>query len=286
MPEILSEIDSQVSNLKTLQKEKENYASNIEDQQFLRDKSARQLSALQAVQTHLNQNTLHGITKELTDAADLDHSEFAHKKISCFDWPKRKCVTKSSNYCIGFLSSAPASPAILRLEAEKEEALEQEDYIRAQKIKEELDKERQKAPDSGRDWISWTKQLSRLNGRLQEPDDILEDLTKQLEQPDGLDSLVEIVIRDWYGDKGDIKDISMPLEELQNLVQEKLQATENNFEDQKRKSTPSKNPYSLISHRLNVANEKMPMQFNTVAPFSTVFPQRFQWMLLPKQVSI
>ncbi len=235
LPLAVAEIDSQVSNLKTLQREKADHASNMEDQQFGREKYARQLSALQAVQTHLNQNTLHGITKDLTDAAGLDHSEFAHKQDSILRLAEEEVRDKILKLLHELPTSAPASPAILRLEVEKDEALEREDYLRAQEIKLELKEERQKAPDSGRDWISWTKQLSRLNGRLQEPDDILEDLTKQLELPDNLDSLVEPVILDWYGDKGDVKLMPMPLEDLQNLVQEKLQATEKNLETQKEK---------------------------------------------------
>jgi DNA polymerase III delta prime subunit len=235
LPQALAEIDTQVSSLITLQKEKDNHASNMENQQFGREKYARQLSALQVVQTHLNQNTLHGITKDLTDAAGLDHSEFAHKQDSILRLAEEEVRDKILKLLHELPSSAPASPAILRLEVEKDEALEREDYLRAQEIKLELEKERQKASDSGRDWITWTKQLSRLNGRLQEPDDILEDLTKQLELPDGLDSLVEPVIFDWYGDKGDVKLVPMPLEDLQNLVQEKLEATEKNFETRKEK---------------------------------------------------
>ena len=239
LPEALSEIDSQVRNLKKLQQEKENHASDVEDRQLERDKFARQLSALQAVQTHLNQNTLQGITEDLSNAAGLDHSEFANKQL----FIRKKAEAEVEEKILKLLaeppSSAPVSPAILRLEAEKNEALEQEDYLRAQEIKLELEKERQKAPESGTNWISWTKQLSRLNGRLKKPDQMLEDLTKELEQPNDLLQLTQDLLLD-FGDDIDEDDLVMlddvmSLDELNALVLDELQATESSMESQAEK---------------------------------------------------
>jgi len=239
LPLVFAEIENEANNLHKLRKEKESLTSEIDDQNMVRERQSRQRSALQHVLTHLRQNTLDGITRDLTDAAGLDHSEFESKQRVMREKNEEEVREKILKMLAEPPSSAPASPTILRLEAEKDEALEQEDYLRAQEIKLELEKERQNAPDSGTDWISWTKQLSRLNGRLQEPSDFLDNLTKQLEQPDSLDSnLVEVVSLEWWGDlRIGVIDTSMPLEDLQNLVQDQLQATESSMESHKQKIT-------------------------------------------------
>ena len=232
LPTVLAEIENEANNLKMLLKEKDSLMSEIDDQNMVRERQSRQRSALEAVLAHLRQNTLEGITKDLTDAAGLDHSEFALQQRVMREKEEEEVRDKILEVLAEPPLSAPASPTILRLEAEKDDAIEQEDYLRAQEIKLELEKERQNAPDTGTDWISWTKQLSRLNGRLQEPSDFLDNLTKQLEQPDSLDSnLVEIVDRQWirWGES----ETPMPLEDLQDLVQDKLQATESSMESQK-----------------------------------------------------
>ena len=131
-------------------------------------------------------------------------------------------------------SSGSLSPAILRLEGEKNEALEQEDYLRAQELNWELEKERQKAPDSGTNWISWTKQLSRLNGRLEKPYQMLEDLTKELEQPSYFLQLTQDLIHDLSIDDFEEDDFLEPsvmsLDELKALVLDELQATERSMQ--------------------------------------------------------
>jgi len=239
LPAVLAEIENEANNLKMLLKEKDSLMSEIDDQNMVRERQSRQRSALEAVLAHLRQNTLEGITKDLTDAAGLDHSEFALLQEDKRETNEQEVSTKILEVLADPPFIAPASPTILRLEAEKDDALEQEDYLRAQEIKLKLEKERQKTPDSGTDWISWTKQLSRLNGRLQRPSDFLDDLTKQLEQPKSLESnLVEIVSLELWG--GDIRfgrgpRSSMTLEDLQNQVQDELQATENSMEYQKDK---------------------------------------------------
>ena len=191
LPLAIVEIENEANNLKSLETEKERLTLNLEDQNLNRRKHARQLSALNAIETHLNQNTLDGITEDLTNAGGLDHYQFAEHqrvdRIRAEDEVKEKIVTLLAEPP----SSAPVSPTILRLEAEKNEALEEENYLRAQEIKLELEEERQKAPDSGTNWISWTRQLGRLNGRLQEPYPAIVDLTQELSEPKNIKELIE-----------------------------------------------------------------------------------------------
>ena len=236
LPAAIAEIEKEANNLNTLEKEKQRLTSDIEGRNLERDKYARQLSALKAVQTHLNQNTLHGITEDLSDAAGLEHSEFASKQQVIRKKAEEEVEEKILKLLAEPPSSAPVSPAVLRLEAEKNEALEQEDYLRAQEIKLELEKERQKAPDSGTNWISWTKQLSRLNGRLEKPNQMLEDLTKELEQPTDLLQLTHDLQLQYMkfnvgGDDFAEPDV-MSLDELNALVLGELQATESSMESQ------------------------------------------------------
>ena len=234
LPVAIAEIENEANNLNTLEKEKQRLTSDIEDRNLERDKYARQLSALKAVQTHLNQNTLHGITEDLSDAAGLEHSEFAHKQQSMRKKAEEEVEEKILNLLAEPPSSAPVSPAILRLEAEKEDALEQEDYLRAQELKLELEKERQNSPDSGTNWISWTKQLSRLNGRLEKPNQMLEDLTKELEQPNDLLQLTQDLLFDFNElEEDDLVVLNAKsLDELNALVLDELQAAESSVESQ------------------------------------------------------
>lgn len=241
LPLAITEIENEANNLRTLQNEKESLSSDIEEQGMVRGKYAHQLSALQAVQTHLNQNTLHGITKDLTDAAGLLHGEFAIAQQVVRDVAEEEVRERIRRLLAEPPSSAPISPAILRLEAEKNEALEQEDYLRAQEIKLELEKEQQKAPNAGTNWIAWTKQLSRLNGRLQYPIQTLEDLTKELEQPDNLLQLTTLLLRGFeetpsFDDDEEVPSFTaLTLDELNDLVLDELQATESSMESQKEK---------------------------------------------------
>ena len=233
LPVAIAEIENEANTLNTLEKEKQRLTSDIEDRNFERDKYARQLSALKAVQTHLNQNTLHGITEDLSDAAGLEYSEFAYIQQNIREKAEKEVEEKIHKLLAEPPYSAPVSPAILRLETEKNEALEEEDYLRAQEIKLELEKERQKAPDSGTNWISWTKQLSRLNGRLEKPNQMLEDLTKELEQPNDLLQLTQDLLLDFdelEKDEFDGLVVAMSLDELNALVLDELQATESSIE--------------------------------------------------------
>lgn len=191
LPQGLAEIESQTRKLEGLRKEKEDLLLEIEEQQYAREKSARQLNALQAIQTHLKQNTLEGVTKDLANAANLEHSIFESHQRAQKEKNEQDLVNKIVSILDQPPTTGPISPEILRLEAEKVEALAEEDFLRAQEIKLKLEKERQQAPKSSKDWIQWTKQLSRLNQRLYQPNSNLTKLTSIIDQPSDLSELIE-----------------------------------------------------------------------------------------------
>lgn len=221
LPLAIVEIENEANNLMMLQNEKERLTSNLEEQNLNRGKHARQLSALNAIQTHLNQNTLHGITEDLTNTGGLDYYQFAeHQRVERIQ-AEGEVKEKILRLLAEPPSSAPVSPTILRLEAEKNEALEEENYLRAQEIKLELEKERQEAPDSGTNWISWTRQLGRLNGRLQESYPAIADLTQELSEPENFNELIE-QIRDELDEFVDDL-LETTVEELVDLVQRHIQ---------------------------------------------------------------
>ena len=194
LPQALAEMDSQANNLEAMKKQKEDILLEAEKQQQAREKIARQLNALQTIKVHIKQNTPDGVTKELADLAGMDYDEFASIQHN-FRAEKANLL---ANRILDTLrqppSSGPISPAILRLEAEKEEALAKEDYLLAQEIKLQLEKERQQGPDSSKDWIQWTKQLSRLNERLEEPSEAISELTSMLDQPPNLNDVIADII--------------------------------------------------------------------------------------------
>ena len=101
----------------------------------------------------------------------------------------------------------------------------------------ELEKEQQKAPDTGTNWIAWTKQLSRLNGRLKTQNHTLEDLTKQLEQPDDLVELTaDLLLLEKVSMNQKISlSLHLSSDELNNLVFNQMQATENNMKSHNKK---------------------------------------------------
>ena len=236
LPLAIVEIENEANNLKSLEKEKENLTSKIEEHSLDREKHARQLSALNAIQTHLNQNTLHGITEDLANDGGLDHYPFAeHQRVN-----RIEAETKVKEKIVRLLteppSSAPVSPTILRLEAEKNEALEQENYLRAQEIKLELEEEREKSPDSGTYWISWTRQLGRLNERLQEPNLAIAELIQELSKPDHIKELIE-QIRQEMDELVEGDEIFTTIEELDGQVQQRIQETNSILNNQQQKFT-------------------------------------------------
>ena len=221
LPLAIVEIENEANNLKSLETEKERLTLNLEEQNLNRGKHARQLSALNAIETHLNQNTLHGITEDLTNTGGLDYYQFAeHQRVDRIR-AKEEVKEKIVRLLDEPPSSAPVSPTILRLEAEKNEALEEENYLRAQEIKLELEKERQEAPDSGTNWISWTRQLGRLNGRLQEPYPAIADLTQELSEPENFNELIKQIRNELDEFVDDL--LETTVEELVDLVQRQIQ---------------------------------------------------------------
>ena len=132
--------------------------------------------------------------KDLADAAGMDYNEFSAIQHNYVVEKKALLENRIMDTLSQPPSSGPISPAILRLEAEKDEALAREDYLLAQEIKLQLEKEREQGPDSSKDWIQWTKQLSRLHERLGEPYEALSELTSMLDQPPNLNELIAGII--------------------------------------------------------------------------------------------
>lgn len=213
LPQALAEMDSQARNLEALQKEKEDILLEMDNQQYARDMSARQLNALQAIQVHLKQNTLEGVTKDLAEVAGMDHSEFESHQ----SWLRYMKEQDTQNLIRNLLdqppSSGPVSPAIRRLEAEKDKAIAGEDYLRAQEIKLELEKEREQIIDSDEDWIQWTKRLNRHNKQLMEPKREILELTSNLECPSNLSDLIKGI---QFSDLND--DVPPPMNSIEHLI--------------------------------------------------------------------
>jgi DNA polymerase III delta prime subunit len=213
LPQALAEMDSQARNLEALQKEKDDIILEMDNQQYARDKSARKLNALQAIQVHLKQNTLEGVTKDLAEAADMDHFDFESHQLESRYKKEQDIQDLIRNLLDQPPSAGPVSPAIRRLEAEKDKAIAGEDYLRAQEIKLELEKEREQAPDTSKDWIQWTKRLNRHNKQLMEPKGEILELTSNLECPSNLSDLIKRI------QFSDLNVDDLPLvEPIENLI--------------------------------------------------------------------
>ncbi|MDC0528531.1 AAA domain-containing protein, partial [Candidatus Poseidoniaceae archaeon] len=195
LPLLLDEFATQKKSLELLRTKKIEHTDKQDDLQMARDRFHQQNTALVAVQHHLTQNTLDGVTEALTTSAGLDYMvikshqdvQQAQKMKEVFD----KIRDLLENLPLGSV----ISPATIKLEQEKEIAIVNEDYLLAEHIKQQLAEERQKNPAIGTDWIQWTKRLSRYNSQLSPQLDELIDLTSQLEQPTNLKQVVDGVLK-------------------------------------------------------------------------------------------
>lgn len=229
LPQALDEMKKQANNLEVLKKQKENILYEKETYQLAREKGSRRLNALQVIQIHLEQNTLEGITNNLTVAADMDYSEFeSHQRAQNIS-KEQELVEKILSILEQPPTTGSISPEILRLEAEKDDALAEEDFLRAQEIKLKLENERQQAPNSSKDWIQWTKQLSRLNERLGQPNPNLTELTSIIDQPPELRELIQRIktsgIFDMPHDPNPFEGLRSTEEILQDVTQRVEDAT-------------------------------------------------------------
>jgi hypothetical protein len=189
LPLALDEITTQEKLLTLLQTKKMEFIADQDKQQLARERLTQQKTALFAIQHHLEQKTLDGITESLTTSAGLDYILFEqHKRVE-----QANKDNEIHSQIHDLLENLPLdqiiSPMILKLEREKDQAIADENYLLAEEIKQQLSTERQNNPDSGDDWIRWTKRLNRLNNMLITPYDDISDLTSRLEQPVNLKEL-------------------------------------------------------------------------------------------------
>ena len=100
-------------------------------------------NALNAVQHHLAQNTLDGITEMLSSSAGLDYALFKEHK----DIQLAQKISEINTQIRDLLDNLPLgqiiSPIILKLEQEKDQAIADENYLLAEEIKQQLNKERE-----------------------------------------------------------------------------------------------------------------------------------------------
>ena len=268
LPLILDEMMAQIKSLEVLQNRKLELIAEQDNKQLERERITQQRTALHAVQHHLAQNTLDGITETLSSSAGLDYALFKEEK----DRLKRHKTQEILNQITDLFDNLPIekiiSPIIIKLEREKDQAIADENYLLAEEIKQQLNKERQKNPDTGEDWIRWTKRLNRLNNMLDDPFAVIDDLVSQLEQPADLKTLV-LDIKQGFPLPNIIFASSLPkiiqsvettivsvADEIQSIekqlveINNKLQTNQESSERDKRKHDDAKQRCDVILSRL------------------------------------
>jgi DNA polymerase III delta prime subunit len=194
LPMALDEITTQEKSIALLETNKVEFMAELDKQQLNRERLVQQQTAMQAVKHHLGQDTLDGITETLATSAGFDYQLFqAHKT---FQQAQQNNQTRIQ--ICELMENLPLeqiiSPLILKLERDKDQAITDENYLLADEIKQQLDKERKNTLDSGDDWVRWTKRLDRLNNMLELPYDQVNDLTSRIEQPANLKELAESIL--------------------------------------------------------------------------------------------
>ena len=190
LPLVIDEMMTQVKSLEVLREKKLELIAEQDNKQLDRERITQQRTALHAVKHHLAQNTLDGITETLSSSAGLDYALFKEHK----DFQQGQKVDEIHAQIRDLLENLPLesiiSPIVIKLEQEKDQAIADENYLLAEEIKQQLNKERENNPESGEDWIRWTKRLNRLNNMLDNPYIEINDLTSQLKQPADLKEFV------------------------------------------------------------------------------------------------
>ena len=223
LPLALDEITTQVKSLEVLQNKKTEIIVNQDNQQLVRERLVQQQTALLALQHHLKQNTLDGITEALATSAGLDYNLFEQQKDSQQALKNVETRGRIRDSLENLPLDQIISPVTLKLEQEKDQAIADENYLLAEEIKQQLEKERQKNSGSGEDWIRWTKRLNRLNNMLGPPYDDIKDLTSRLEQPENLKELAEPILSNLMRPLL-IDDTGMSLDDLVSEVDTKISA--------------------------------------------------------------
>jgi len=195
LPLSLDELITQKESLELLRIKKIEHADKQDDLQMARDRLHQQNTALVAVQHHLTQNTLDGITEALATSAGLDYRVIKEHQDDQQAQKMKEVFDKIRDLLENLPLGSVISPATIKLEQEKEIAIVNEDYLLAEHIKHQLAEERQKNPAIGTDWIQWTKRLSRYNSQLSPQLNELIDLTSQLEQPTNLKQVVDGILK-------------------------------------------------------------------------------------------
>lgn len=195
LPLALDEIITQKKSLELLRVKKMEHADKQDDQQLVRDRLNQQKTALVAVQRHLAQNTFDGITQALATSAGLEYWRIEDHQEEQQNEKTKEVFDKIKNLLEHLPLEHIISPTTIKLEQEKEIAIANENYLLAEQIKQQLAKERQKNPAIGTDWIQWTKRLSRYNSQLSNQNDVLINLTSQLDQPTNLKQIVDGIVK-------------------------------------------------------------------------------------------
>ena len=237
LPLALDEIMIQVKSLDILQTKKMEFMAGQENQQLARERLVQQQTALLALQHHLKQNTLDGVTEALATSSGLDYNLFEQHK----DSQQAQKNNETSGRIRDSLENLPLdqiiSPMIHKLEQEKDQAIANENYLLAEEIKQQLEKERQKNAGSGEDWIRWTKRLNRLNNTLEPPHDEIKDLTSRLEQPVNLKELAEPILSNLmmpylvFGTEMSLDDVMSQVNSKISVVGAEVQTIEKELDD-------------------------------------------------------
>ena len=237
LPLALDEITTQEKSLTLLQTKKMEFMADQDKQQLARERLTQQKTALFAIQHHLEQKTLDGITESLTTSAGLDYILFKQHK----DSQQAQKNNDTRGRILDMLENLPLdqiiSPMILKLEQEKDQAIADENYLLAEEIKLQLEKERQKNSSSGEDWIRWTKRLDRLNNTFEPPYAGIKDLTSRLEQPVNLKELAETLLSNLimpfvdFGTEMSLDDLMSEVNTKISVVAAEVQTIEKELDD-------------------------------------------------------
>ena len=143
LPLVLDEMKAQVKSLEVLGEKKLELISEQDNKQLERERITQQRTALNAVQHHLAQNTLDGITETLSSSAGLDYALFKEHKYNQLAQKISEINTQIRDLLDNLPLGQIISPIILKLEQEKDQAIADENYLLAEEIKQQLNKERE-----------------------------------------------------------------------------------------------------------------------------------------------
>jgi DNA polymerase III delta prime subunit len=222
LPMMLGEATAEEKLMAQLHNQNEELKDRLEINQSKLLNLSNQRDALSKLVRFLEPDQITNIDEGLANAAGIEYKPI-QEHITILE---EKRQSELAGQMLDHLKSPPhfqaESPEILALEAQKDQAVADEDYDRAKVLKTQLDELRASSTGSGEFWSQWTKVLHRLNSRLAFPYSRVEALCMMLEPPANLAHLVEDIVYFGYEPEG----ASMTLEDIKTKVEAMLENVE------------------------------------------------------------